>query len=158
MLPTGRNTIGKKDGSKDEIDVLIIANKRTKRRNFNLMYNESLTEIAKRKLSGLELSVLLTMVAQMNFDNVCEMSQKEIAEELDTARDVISRAVKRLESFEYIALAKKIGVVKYYQVSPYVGTKCDSKHQLRLTDEWNKKFEGNKVTPIRKPKKSSNAS
>ncbi len=158
MLPIGRNSINKKDGSGDEIDVLIVANKKTKRRGFSLVYNESLTEIAKRKLAGLDLSVLLTMVANMNFDNVCEMSQTQIAEELDTARDVISRSIKRLEGYEYIAMARKIGTVKYYQVSPYVGTKCDSKHQKKLVDEWNAKFEGNKVTPIRKPKKSSNAS
>lgn len=149
-IPTGKAKIKDILDPGEGIECLVLARKKSRRKGFSCMYNDSLTELAKLRYSGAEFSVLLTMIANMNYDNICEMSQSQIAEEIGSSKDVVSRACKELEANQHIALARKIGTVKLYQVSPYIVVKCDEGQEKVLTEHWDKKFTPEKITSINK--------
>lgn len=149
-IPTGRAKIKDVFDPGDGTDVLVIAGNKSRRKGFSCMYNDSLTELARLRYSGAEFSVLLTMIAHMNYDNICDMSQSQIAEEIGSAKDVVSRACRKLEANQHIALEKKIGTSKVYQVSPYIVVKCGERQEKVLTANWDKRFTPEKITSINK--------
>ena len=74
---------------------------------------------AERKTLGLEgIVVFNALMARLDFENFIQVSQAEIAAELDMKRPNVNRAVKRLTDLGFIKQGPKVGKSYTYQLHP----------------------------------------
>nr|CRY96899.1 hypothetical protein [uncultured prokaryote] len=72
-----------------------------------------------RKELGLEgIVVFNSLMARLDFQNFIQVSQAEIAEELDMKPSNVSRAVKRLIEHGFVKVGPKVGRSSTYQLHP----------------------------------------
>lgn len=90
--------------------------------DFMMQYNHSLYQIAKMKLTGEDLRVLLFMQSFLDFNNFIPITQINIAKELDMKQPHVSRSIKKLTDKGLIDKIKK-GRNIYYKLSPTVAWK-----------------------------------
>jgi hypothetical protein len=99
--------------------------------------NDVLKElVTENDLNGSEMRLLTLMMTLMNWENVVEYSQRELAEMLKTNPVVINRAIATLKTVDAIRDARKIGKTIFYRVSPYLANKVRSKSLKDLVDAW----------------------
>lgn len=79
---------------------------------------------AERKTLGLEgIVVFNALMARLDFENYIQVSQSEVAEELEMQRSNVSRAVKRLVDLGFIKTGPKVGRSYTYQLHPELAWK-----------------------------------
>ena len=79
---------------------------------------------AERKTLGLEgIVVFNALMSRLDFENYIQVSQTEIADELEMQRSNVSRAVKRLVDLGFIRLGPKVGKSYTYQLHPELAWK-----------------------------------
>lgn len=90
---------------------------------------------AERKTLGLEgIIVFNALMARLDFENYIQVSQAEIAEELEMQRSNVSRAVKRLVDLGFIRLGPKVGKSSTFQLHPDLCWKGRSKHHFQARE------------------------
>ncbi len=124
-------------GDEGELPVLVHISGKSKHQDFFMGENNMLKElVTQNNLNGIEMRLLTLMMTEMNWENVVERSQKELAEMLNTDRVVINRAIASLKEVDALRGARKIGRVTFYRVSPYLANKSRSKSLKELIDLW----------------------
>lgn len=89
---------------------------------------------AERRALGLEgIVVFNALVSRLDFENYIQVSQAEIAKELDMLRPNVNRAMKRLTDLGFIRQGPKVGRSHTYQLHPELAWKGKSQnhHQAR---------------------------
>lgn len=105
--------------------------------NFVYLGKESMKELIKLGLSGLEHNVLLYMMSEMEWEtNIVRLSQAQIAKFLDTDPSVISRATKTLESADLIRPADRIGRTVFYRVNPFLAYRGSQSIAQAIAEDW----------------------
>ena len=88
------------------------------------MAQAALMTLAKDKeLTGRPRRVLDYLMAVLDFENFVQVSQADIAEELDLHRPDVSSAIKLLEQKEILIPGPKIGRSKCWRLNPNFGYK-----------------------------------
>jgi hypothetical protein len=106
---------------------------------FMLTYQDSLYELAKDKaLPRTSFSVLIYLISLMDFDNTISINQRDIAEDLETSQQVVSRAVKILEQRSYIKIFPNRGQVNTYLICPALCEKGDHRTRKEVERMWDK--------------------
>lgn len=91
--------------------------------------------VAKLKLTGVEFSVFMMLLSELDYENLIAVNQSKIATELEIDRAQVNRAVKRLLSVKAILEGPRIGVSRSYRLNPAYGWKGSGKnHKQALKD------------------------
>lgn len=117
------------------------------------MAQSTLTRVNKhRRELGLEgMSVFNALMAQLDFENFIQVSQTEIARELEMQPSNVSRAISRLEALGFIRRGPKVGRSSTYQLHPELAWKGKAPAHMKAREAaraagW-RIIEGNEAAP-----------
>lgn len=88
-------------------------------------------------LTGQDWRVLAVCLAQMEFENILDISQSEMEKLLQVGQANISRSMKKLISLECLRIEDKRGKQNIYMVNPYLAFKSRSYNHKALCEVWN---------------------
>lgn len=83
---------------------------------------------ARRDVTGEVLRVFLYLNARLDFENIIQVPQVEIANELGLQRQNVNRAVSRLEELGIILRGPKVGRSSSWRLNPNAGWKGKVTH------------------------------
>ena len=95
---------------------------------------EFLDELANRRDIGIEVfRVFLKLNARLDFENIIQVPQVEIAEQLGMHKQAVNRAIKQLEDLGVILRGPKVGRSSSWRLNPHAGWKgkVSKLHQAR---------------------------
>ena len=91
--------------------------------------------LAQSNLSGNDFKVLMKLLSVLDYENLIQVSQAEIARELNMHRQHVQRSIKRLLDLGIVLEGVKIGISRSYRLNPKFGWKGSAKgHREALTD------------------------
>ena len=91
--------------------------------------------LAQSNLSGNDFKVLMKLLSVLDYENLIQVSQAEIARELNMHRQHVQRSIKRLLDLGIVLGGVKIGISRSYRLNPNFGWKGSAKgHREALTD------------------------
>ena len=91
--------------------------------------------LAQSNLSGNDFKVLMKLLSVLDYENLIQVSQAEIARELNMHRQHVQRSIKRLLYLGIVLEGVKIGISRSYRLNPNFGWKGSAKgHREALTD------------------------
>ena len=91
--------------------------------------------LAQSNLSGNDFKVLMKLLSVLDYENLIQVSQAEIAGELNMHRQHVQRSIKRLLDLGIVLEGVKIGISRSYRLNPNFGWKGSAKgHREALTD------------------------
>ena len=91
--------------------------------------------LAQSNLSGNDFKVLMKLLSVLDYENLIQVSQAEIARELNMHRQHVQRSIKRLLDLGIVLEGVKIGISRTYRLNPNFGWKGSAKgHREALTD------------------------
>lgn len=97
------------------------------------MAQTALEMLATSDLRGDDLRVLLALMARLDFENLIQIEQTEIAEKLGMQKQNVNRSIKRLIALGCLLEGPKIGRSRTYRLNPHFGWKGSGKaHQKAL--------------------------
>jgi hypothetical protein len=109
------------------------------RKEFMLLFQEALHELAKdRTLHRSCYTVLIYLLGMMDFENCVYISQRELAEDLDTTQQQISKAIALLIGSGYIKAFIIRGNVNIYMISPALCLRGDIDTRRKIVRTWNR--------------------
>ena len=85
--------------------------------------------LAQSDLGANDFKVLMKLLSVLDYENLIQVSQADIARELDMHRQHVQRSIKRLIQLGIILEGVKIGISRSYRLNPSFGWKA----QLRAT-------------------------
>ncbi len=86
-----------------------------------------------QNLTGEQLKVLLTLLADLDYENYIQVPQSEIAEKLSMQKTHVSRSVKALINLGVVVEGPRVGKSKTYRLNEQFGWKGSvSKHKQAL--------------------------
>ena len=89
-----------------------------------------------RKLTPTDKNVLLFLISIMEYENILNVTQKELAEGLGIDAAEVSRSIKRLIENAYLRIVDKSGRQNIYQLNPHIGFKSRAKNYNLLCSMW----------------------
>ena len=89
-----------------------------------------------RKLTPTDKNVLLFLISIMEYENILNVTQKELAEGLGIDAAEVSRSIKRLIENAYLRIVDKSGRQNIYQLNPHIGFKSRAKNYNLLCQLW----------------------
>ena len=91
--------------------------------------------LAQSNLSGNDFKVLMKLLSVLDYENLIQVSQAEIARELNMHRQHVQRSIKQLLDLGIVLEGVKIGISRSYRLNPNFGWKGSAKgHREALTD------------------------
>lgn len=91
--------------------------------------------LAQSNLGGNDFRVLMHLLSVLDYENLIQVSQVDIARELNMQRQNVQRSIKRLIELGIILEGVKIGVSRSYRLNPGFGWKGSAKsHREALHD------------------------
>ena len=97
--------------------------------------------LAQSDLGANDFKVLMKLLSVLDYENLIQVSQADIARELDMHRQHVQRSIKRLIQLGIILEGVKIGISRSYRLNPSFGWKA----QLRATGGSARALEGYQV-------------
>ena len=83
--------------------------------------------LAQSNLSGNDFKVLMKLLSVLDYENLIQVSQAEIARELNMHRQHVQRSIKRLLDLGIVLEGVKIGISRSYRLNPNFGWKGSAK-------------------------------
>ena len=97
------------------------------------MSQGALDMLASSNLRGDDLRVLLALLGRLDFENLIQLEQADIADRLGMHRPHVNRSIKRLVALGCLLEGPKIGRSRTYRLNPNYGWKGSGKeHQKAL--------------------------
>lgn len=85
---------------------------------FMLMFQNALIEVSKnRALTGMDRRVLLYLIGVMEYENLVRLTQRQIAEELQTSQQEVCKSIQKLYDEGYVSIDEIYGKAYIYKVS-----------------------------------------
>lgn len=98
---------------------------------------DGLTRLATDKgLNLTDKNVLLYIAGIIDYENVLDISQAELAEQLRTNQAEISRSIKKLCELDYLRVIGRVGRQNIYKLSPYFAFKSRAKNYRMMCQDW----------------------
>ena len=85
------------------------------------MAQNALDMLATSNLRGDDLRVLLALLGRLDFENLIQLEQADIAERLGMQRPHVNRSIKRLVTLGALLESPKIGRSRTYKLNPVYG-------------------------------------
>ena len=99
------------------------------------MAQEATKLLAKQKDLGLDgFRVLMFMISVLDFENLIQVSQAELAGELGMQRSNVARAIKRIIGIGALLEGPRIGVHRSYRLNPRFGWKGSAANHVKALD------------------------
>ena len=83
--------------------------------------------LAQSNLSGNDFKVLMKLLSVLDYENLIQVSQAEIARELNMHRQHVQRSIKRLLDLGIVLEGVRIGISRSYRLNPNFGWKGSAK-------------------------------
>ncbi len=90
-----------------------------------------------KDFTGTDFRVLMVIIANLDFNNKVNISQKQLGEKLNIQRQEVTKSVKKLISKEYLHIIDKIGRQNIYMLNPYFIFKSRAQNLKELKQAWN---------------------
>jgi biotin operon repressor len=91
--------------------------------------------LSQSNLSGNDFKVLMKLLSVLDYENLIQVSQADIARELDMHRQHVQRSIKRLLELGIVLEGVRIGISRSYRLNPNFGWKGSAKgHREALAD------------------------
>lgn len=101
------------------------------------MFSEGLGRLAVDKdLNGTDTRVLLFLISIMEYENLLNVTQRELSEGLGIVQQEISKSIKKLIKADYLRIVDKNGRQNIYQLNPHIGFKSRAKNYNLLCELW----------------------
>ena len=88
-------------------------------------------------LTGQDWRVLAVCLAEMQFENILDISQTEIVNLLQVKQQNVSQSIKKLIALGCLRIEDKRGKQNIYLVNPYLAFKSRSYNHRALCEVWN---------------------
>ncbi len=103
------------------------------RKGWLAMAQDALSLLATADLTGRDYKVLMALLARLDFDNLIQVNQAEVAREIGIRRSHFSESVGKLIDLGALIEGPRVGVHKTYRLNPRFGWKGSaSGHQEAL--------------------------
>ena len=87
-------------------------------------------------LKGVDWRVLMTIIGNVEFENIITPNQTQLAKKLKISQGALSRSLKKLVEARAIIPIQKQGVQTQYRLNPSIGFKIASVDYRQLVDDW----------------------
>lgn len=85
---------------------------------FMIMFQQALVKVSKnRALTGTDRRVLFYLIGVMEYENLVPLTQRQIAEELETSQQEVSKSIQKLYDEGYLWVEKTYGSAYIYRIS-----------------------------------------
>ncbi len=102
--------------------------------------NEAMALGIDKDLSGNDLRVFLIIIANLDYDNIINISQSQLAEQSGISQQNISKSITKLIFKGYLQIIGKIGRRNIYMLNPNVVFKSRAKNLKELKHAWDKQI------------------
>ena len=123
----------------DGVFVYAPAPRRNGFRNGWVSMNQDALGIIKQFTRVEDFRVLMALLERLDFENLIQVSQADVARDLKMDRAQVNRAIKRLIAADAIIEGPKIGISKSYRLNPNFGWKGSAKNHNKALDEERKR-------------------
>ena len=89
--------------------------------------SESMMMLAQSNLTGNDMKVMWAMLARLDYENLIQVNQAEVAEQVGMNRHNVNRSIKKLIELGVVLEGVKIGVSRSYRLNPNFGWKGSAK-------------------------------
>jgi len=113
--------------------------------------NEMEVIASSKDLNATDLRVLIAIIGNLEYENILNISQKNLAEKLKIQRPEITKSIKKLISKKYLHVIDRIGRQNIYQFNPNIAFRSRAKNHKDLCNEWredNDQFKENKLNKL----------
>ena len=100
--------------------------------------NEMLGLAVDKDLSGNDLRVFLAILANVEFENIFNLSQQELSDQLEIHRPAIAKSLKKLISKGYLQVIDTSGRKNIYMVNPHIVFRSRAKNYKDLCRAWDR--------------------
>jgi biotin operon repressor len=83
--------------------------------------------LAQSNLSGNDFKVLMKLLSVLDYENLIQVSQADVARELNMHRQHVQRSIKRLMDLGIVLEGVRIGISRSYRLNPNFGWKGSAK-------------------------------
>lgn len=99
------------------------------------MAQGALDLLAKSNLTGTDFKVLMKLLGQLDFDNLIQIEQAEIARQLGMHRPDVNKSIKRLVELGSLLEGPRIGRSRTYRLNPDYGWKGSAKSHIKAVSD-----------------------
>jgi biotin operon repressor len=101
---------------------------------FMLMFQNALVEVSKnRALTGTDRRVLFYMIGVMEYENLVRLTQRQIAEELQSSQQEVSKSIQKLYDEGYLMIDEIYGSAYIYKISEDLVWKGKTENREKVT-------------------------
>ena len=112
-------------------------NKKYLKSDYVKAYQEGLLELAiDSDLAGDDLRVFLGLLANVDYENIFNLSLTALAQKLGIARPSVSRAITKLIKKRYLSKVDNRGRVNHYMVDPRIAFKTRASRFNQVLNTW----------------------
>ena len=91
------------------------------------MAQEAMMMLAQSNLTGNDMKVMWAMLARLDYENLIQVNQAEVAEQVGMNRHHVNRSIKKLIKLGVVLEGVKIGLSRSYRLNPNFGWKAQPK-------------------------------
>ena len=99
------------------------------------MAQEAMMMLAQSNLTGNDMKVMWAMLARLDYENLIQVNQAEVAEQVGMNRHNVNRSIKKLIELGVILEGVKIGISRSYRLNPNFGWKGSAKGHRQALHE-----------------------
>ena len=92
-------------------------------RGWMAMAQDAMMMLAQSNLTGNDMKVMWAMLARLDYENLIQVSQAEVAQELGMNRHNVNRSIKKLIELGVVLEGVRIGISRSYRLNPNFGWK-----------------------------------
>ena len=91
------------------------------------MAQEAMMMLAQSNLTGNDMKVMWAMLARLDYENLIQVNQAEVAEQVGMNRHNVNRSITKLIELGVVLEGVKIGISRSYRLNPNFGWKGSAK-------------------------------
>ena len=89
--------------------------------------SEAMMMLAQSNLTGNDMKVMWAMLARLDYENLIQVNQAEVAEQVGMNRHHVNRSIKKLIELGVVLEGVKIGISRSYSLILTLGGKAQPK-------------------------------
>ncbi len=117
----------------------IPANQKYLKEDYVRFFQGDMKDLANDKtLDGQDLRITLAIISNLSYDNIFNLSHRELAEEVGIQRPNVTKTVNKLVRKGYLQVIGKQGQQNIYMFNPSIAFKSRAKNLKELKKAWDK--------------------
>ncbi len=117
---------------------LIPANQKYLKEDYVRFFQGDMRDLANDKtLDGQDLRIALAIISNLSYDNIFNLSHRELAEQVGIQRPNVTKTVNKLVKKGYLQIIGKQGQQNIYMFNPNIAFKSKAKNLKDLKRAWN---------------------